>query len=225
MSTITIGTRAEEARRRTVKDAQRHLKTELPRRWKGRAEALDAIACHHTPMRRAREIVAHQRRLNLFGAPVSTIPAPAVPKIRRTKHRLAQLASEKAAAGGRHKVGPGVAYWWPRDQEDAKSVVAEPADVQELAARLIKRDGVVCSTIGSMLQKLDRQVAAGLSRDAFEDRAAMILSTPSALPALSASGAESGAPAAPPPPPMQPLYVDRYGFRHRSPAGDRKLVA
>ncbi|MCG7504763.1 hypothetical protein [Mesorhizobium retamae] len=57
------------------------------------------------------------------------------------------------------------------------------SDVQELRVRLIHRDHMLCQEQVSWLKKLDRSIAANsLSRAAFKQEAAELLSMPNSLP-------------------------------------------
>ena len=169
---VVLGTPAEEARRRSVKEAQAFLDQALSRRWKGRVQALEAIAVHTAPMRRARQIVEFEQRKRVFGEPASGIKAPDRPKIRRSKHRRAQLEAEGKDVAQLDRLT--IAYCWPRDHVDPRAEFADVSDVQELLVKL-SRIRRYDPAYQDALNRLAREVVAGMPMEAFEDRAAALL--------------------------------------------------
>jgi len=153
-------------------------------RWRGRSQAREAVAAHAHPLRRARQIVDHERRCRLFGEPEVQVKAPAQSKVRRSKLRLAQLAAEGRDPAILDRPLP--AYVWPKNHQDKQEPFVDMSDVQELIVRLLKAN-VRCPLHGSMVRRLAREVAAGdMPRAAFEGRAAEIVSLPNAAPGVAA---------------------------------------
>lgn len=187
---IQIGSAEAEKRRKAVSGAQAFLDRELGRRWAGRKAALDAVSAHARPMARARQIVDFERRQRLFGhEPRPQVSSPVKSKIRRSKHRLAQMV----AAGEDPETADGCAvrYCWPRAHRDPLPLTADLSDVQELLARVID-SGVRDPLHYTMIRKLARRVADGLSRADFEAQAATIALLPSAIPAKLAEAVAPG---------------------------------
>ena len=169
---IMLGTPEEEARRRSVKEAQAFLDRTLSRRWKGRMQALEAVAVHPAPMRRARQIVDFEQRKRVFGEPASGIHAPEQPKIRYTKRRKQQLAAEGKDVAELDRLT--VAYCWPRDHVDPRPERADLSDVQELLVKLTNM-GAYDPIYRNALNRLAHDVVAKMPLDEFESRAASLL--------------------------------------------------
>ena len=129
----------------------------------------------------------------------STTPRPAVSRQRkRTEKQALELLKDAGILAGRRRTLAARIRAARQPVAEARRIVeaaqrdAVPigegldfSDVQEIRAKLIRRDGGLWPPQSDMLARLDWLIASGeLDRDGFEQMAGVVLAMPQALPKL-----------------------------------------